>query len=105
MIGRPIITNYSPDKAYKVYDQEEWWSDQWDAMSYGKDFDFNRTFTEQFDELMHAVPHISLINKGCENSYYTNFALYQKNCYLIFGGSWYNEDCLYGRRYGYSKSS
>jgi len=94
--GRPIITNYSPDKAYKVYDQEEWWSDQWDAMSYGKDFDFNRTFTEQFDELMHAVPHISLINKGCENSYYTNFALYQKNCYLIFG-SGNAEDCLYGK--------
>jgi hypothetical protein len=94
--GRVIITNYSPDKPYKVYDQDEWWGDQWEGTNYGRDFDFNRTFTEQFNELMHEVPHISLINTGCENSYYTNFALFAKNCYLIFG-SGNSEDCLYGK--------
>jgi len=27
--GRDIISIYSPDKPYKVYDQEIWWSDIW----------------------------------------------------------------------------
>ncbi|MFA4815444.1 MAG: hypothetical protein WC924_00280 [Candidatus Gracilibacteria bacterium] len=94
--GKPIITNYSPDKPYKVYDQDEWWGDQWDAFSHGRDFDFNRTFTEQFKELVEAVPHVSLINISCENSYYTNFCLFSRNCYLIFGGG-NDEDCLYGK--------
>lgn len=94
--GRTIISNYSPDKPHKVYDQDEWWSDQWDALSYGRDFDFNRTFTEQFKELVEAVPHVSLINKGSENSYYTNFALFVRNCYLIFGAG-NSEDCMYGK--------
>lgn len=94
--GRMIVSNYSPDKPYKVYDQEEWWSDQWDPLQYGRDFDFNRSFNEQFNELVQDVPHVSLTNTGCENSYYTNFALYGKNCYLIFGmGN--SEDCLYGK--------
>jgi hypothetical protein len=46
--GKSIISLYSPDKPYKVYSQDEWWSDKWDAMEYGRAFDDNQPFFEQF---------------------------------------------------------
>jgi hypothetical protein len=36
--GKSIISLYSPDKPYKVYTQEERWSDKRNAMDYAKDF-------------------------------------------------------------------
>ncbi len=92
---KSIISMYSPDKPYKVYSQEVWWSDGWNAFDYGKEFDFSRSFFEQFDELMHVVPQISLITDftNDENSAYTNFAWSNKNCYLIFDSD-FNKDCM-----------
>ncbi|MBI5411719.1 hypothetical protein HZA43_00920 [Candidatus Peregrinibacteria bacterium] len=82
--GKQMISMYSPDKPYKVYDQSEWWGDQWDGLTYGRDFDFNRPFFEQFHELMLEVPRINLINREHENSEYCNFAIKNKNSYLLF---------------------
>ena len=94
--GKMIISNYAPDRPYKVYEQSEWWSDQWDALSYGRDFDFNRSFADQYKELLEAVPHSALTTRNAENSAYSNFALNQKNTYLIFGSGG-AEDCMYGK--------
>lgn len=102
LTGKEIVALYAPDSPYKVYDQDPWWSDDWDPSDYGRNFDFSRTFAEQFKELSLEVPHVSLYNINCENSYYTNYALNQKNCYLIFGAG-DNEDCLYGKYIVYSK--
>lgn len=104
MSGKQIITIYSPDKPYKVYDQDEWWSDKWDAMEYGRDFDFSRNFAEQFRELYEAVPRVSLHTIGNENSYYSCYTLYLKNCYLIFGAG-NDEDCMFGKYLAYTKDS
>ena len=87
---------YAPEKPYKVFDQDEFWSDRWDECSSGRPFDFNRTFTEQFRELGLAVPHQSLFTTNVENSYYTNHTLNMRNCYLLFGGG-DSEDCMFGR--------
>lgn len=96
MTGKPIISIYAPEMPYKVYDQAEWWSDKWDAVSYGRDFDFSQTLTAQLSALYLDVPHASLYNTNVENSYYTNYALNQRNCYLVFGAG-NNEDCMYGK--------
>ncbi|USN57706.1 MAG: hypothetical protein H6767_04930 [Candidatus Peribacteria bacterium] len=32
--GKPIVSIYSPDKPYTVYEQDFWWSDAWDALKY-----------------------------------------------------------------------
>ena len=66
-------------------------------MDYGRDFDFSRTFTEQFRELMREVPHCSILNIDSENSDYTNICAYNKNCYMIVESS-HNEDCLHSYR-------
>lgn len=92
--GKSIISIYSPDKNLKVYSQEVWWSDKWDARDYGRDFDFNRGFFEQFQELRMAVPRMSLLNSNGENSEYCNLTTDNKNSYLVFGGD-FNQDAIY----------
>lgn len=102
--GKDIISIYAPTSPYKVYDQKIWRSDARNALSYGRDFDFKRTFTEQFHELSKDVPHVSLYSLNSENSEYSNYTLEQKNCYLVFGaGSC--EDCCHGKFISYSKNS
>jgi len=91
-----MIANFSSDKPHKVFSREAWWSDSWNAKDYARNFDFTKTFTEQFNELVKAVPHCNLITTNCENCDYTNFFLNSRNSYLIFGGA-NSEDCMYGK--------
>lgn len=89
-----IISIYAPDSAYKVYSPEVWWSDHWDALTFGRDFDFQRGFFEQFSELLKNVPRLSLMCKQSENCDYCHNTLFSKNCYLSTL-SLRCEDCLY----------
>lgn len=96
LTSKEIISMYKPASDCKVYDHHEWWSDKWDPMDYARDFDFNRSFFEQFAELQSSVPRFNLFNKDTENCDYVNYAPHCKNCYLLFG-SWFNEDSYYGQ--------
>ena len=92
-----IISIYSPDKDIPVYDKKVRRSDSRDALSYGRDIDFSKTFTEQFGALLQVVPSLSLyVTPDWEknNCIYVNSAWFNKNCYLIFDSD-RNEDCLY----------
>lgn len=94
--GNQIISIYSSDKPYKVYDYKIWRGDTWSAFDYGVRFDFEKNFFEQFDGLMRQVPLLSIYNVDSENSDYTNFAGYNKNCYLTFW-CFQSDNCLYGK--------
>lgn len=104
--GKKVISNFSADKNYKIYEQEYWWSDKWNVLDYGRDFDFKRSFFEQFDELLHEVPMPCLFTEYSkdENSAFTNFSGYNKNCYLIFHAD-FNEDCYFATGLKNSKNS
>jgi hypothetical protein len=39
-----------------IVDQKYWWSDEWDPLDYGIEFDFSRTFFEQWKELRDTIP-------------------------------------------------
>jgi len=93
--GQDIVSCYSPDKSVTVYRQDFWWSDKWDPMSYGKDFDFSRWFFEQFGELLGVVPLISLWNLQGENAEYNN------NCYKL-NDSYMSFNSDLGEKYYYS---
>ncbi len=73
--GKPLISLYSPDtpggQKTKVVLHEEWWSDSWDGLDHGQDFDFSRPFFEQFEELNRKIPKVNLIQVNNENSPYT----------------------------------
>lgn len=90
-----IISAYSEDKPFKVYQSDYWYSDNWDPLEYGHNFDFSRPFFQQFAEFQLKVPRIALLNVKGINSDYCNVTVGNKNCYLIFGGD-FNEDCMYG---------
>jgi hypothetical protein len=47
------------------------------------DFNFNKTFFEQFGELLKKVPKLSLVNEKNENSPYANYSSNNKNIYLV----------------------
>lgn len=80
--GRPIISAHHPDKPFPVYANDVWWKDDWDAKSYGRDFDFARPFFEQFNELSLSVPRAASIVVNSENCDYTIFTLQCRNCFL-----------------------
>ncbi len=91
-----MITAFHPDLPYKTYKQEVWWSDKWDPKSYGREYDFSRSFFEQYHELMLTVPLPGLQTEYSSmiNSEYCNGASELRNCYLAFKID-YSEDCAY----------
>jgi len=89
-----MISIYHKDSKCVVYCQKCWWSDKWDPIDYGLEYDFNKPFFEQFNELKKKVPRVSLVNTKSVNSEYTNLAADNKNCYLLFESS-NNERCDY----------
>ena len=104
--GKNIISVYSEDKKFKVFDQKEWWSDNWDPLSYGRDFDSSRSLFSQFEELFLEVPKDALIKEYIlqENCDYTNSSGPCKNCYLVFEMA-FCEDVMYSESIFNSKSS
>ena len=93
--GKKIISIYSEDKPYLVYDQDIWWGDSWDALEHGREYDFSRPFFEQFADLQRKVPRMALLQSQNENSKYTNCVSHLKDCYMMFSSD-FNRDCSYG---------
>lgn len=105
LTGATIISNFHPGSPYKVHRQQDWYSDKWDPLEYGRDFDFRRPFFEQFRELSLAVPRPALHKayEFDENADYTNYAGRNKNCYLIFDAE-DNRDCYYDYSVNHTES-
>ncbi len=82
--GKEIICLYSKEKPFKVYDQKEWWGDEWSAITYGRAYNFSKPFFTQFYELQREVPRLSIFNQQCTNADYTNQSYENKDCYLCF---------------------
>ncbi|MCB9806737.1 hypothetical protein H6768_02395 [Candidatus Peribacteria bacterium] len=96
LTGKQIVAQYPTNSEYQVYDKSVWYSDDWDAHSYGVDFDFNRNFFDQFRELMLHVPRMARVQQGnMENSEFCNRASDCKNCYLLYSSNG-SEDSYYG---------
>ena len=102
--GKDIISIYSPDKDLKVYENEIWWSDQWDPLEYGRDVDLTKPIFSQLTALVRDVPVMALFNDQNENSPFVNTTGWAKNCYLCYGAD-YSEDCHYGEAVYYSRNS
>ena len=94
LTGESVVSLYSEDAPFPVYSQKAWWSDKWDPMTYGREFNFSQPFFEQFAEFFKAVPRLSLMNKHCVNSDYCPWSIYYKNSFLCVSGNT-SEDCYY----------
>lgn len=102
---KDVISMYHPDAPYVVYCPSCWWSDNWDPLAYGREYDFSRPFFEQLKELWRAVPllGLSLDVQTTKESPHNNHAGHLKNCYLLFHAN-LNEDCAYGFSLFHGKS-
>lgn len=101
---KEIISIFAPEVDHNVVCQPCWWSDKWDPLDYGVDYDFNRPFFEQFAELWSKIPVPALFTQNCDDSPYTNHTHDSKNSYLVFGGSMV-ENTMYAARLGHVKDS
>ncbi len=99
-----VISMYAPDSPCAVYDRDYWWSDSWNPLEWGREYDFGRPFFEQFRNLFESVPHIALSNQNAVRTEYGNYLDGNKDCYLIFGGGW-NENVRYSNKMMESKDS
>ena len=104
LCSKKIISVYHADAAFPVYCGTCWFSDKWDPLSFGKEFDFSRPFFEQFSELTRLVPRIALNTEVPKNvnSPYVNLAGPMKNSHLVFYAS-NVEDSLYCTNIFFSK--
>ncbi len=78
-----IISFYSEKNPRKVYDNKYYVSDKWDALEFGRDYDFSKLFFEQFHQLALVVPHQALQHD-----------LQSVNCDYVVGGI-SSRDCYY----------
>ncbi len=95
--GVNIITGFAPNSGYTVYEREYWWSDKWDPLDHGQEYNFSKPFFEQFDQLMHRVPHPSVFNSRTVHCNYTQHTGEYKDAYLV-SASWKGENVAYASR-------
>ncbi|MCX6722311.1 MAG: hypothetical protein NTY04_03955 [Candidatus Staskawiczbacteria bacterium] len=95
--GKKIISGFAPDSGLKVYDREVWWSDAWDPMAYGVDYDFSKPFFKQWKELFAKTPHPAVFNTQTTNCDYTQYTGNMKDAYLV-SASWGGENLAYSAR-------
>ena len=102
--GQDIITPFSVNNPYRVYEREIWWSDKWDPLASGLDIDFSKPFFTQWKELLKNAPLPSLFNSRISNSFYCNHCGEIRNSYLTFA-SWGIKNILFSAKVLSSKDS
>lgn len=104
MTGKDIISCFSPTSEIKVYDRDIWWSDQWDPLFYGLEYNFNIPFFKQFASLLKNVPMPAVFNSKVVDTIYGNHSGHQKNGYLVFA-CWEGENLSYASKTMNSRDS
>ena len=105
LCGKEIVSCFLPDIP-QVYCLPCWWSDNWDPLEYGRNYDFSKSFFAQFAKLRTEVPKASLdvTYQTMINSDYCHMAGELKNCYLVTHAN-ENENCFYSSALVKSKDS
>lgn len=101
---KDMVSCFSADAKHPVLCNDCWWSDDFDPLKYGQDFDFSRPFFKQFKELLNNTPVGNLYIDNSENSEYTNLATNNKNCYMVTASD-YDENMAYSNYCSYTKDS
>ncbi len=92
--GEEIFSIFPEESPVKIYEKEYWDSDAWDPMEYGRKYNWERPFFEQFKELFHTVPLFAHSVTNLSSCQYCTNANNLKNCYLV-RASTHSEDSLY----------
>lgn len=93
--AKRCISWFPPQAPVQLLCEHCYQSDSFDALKYGRDFDFSRPFFPQMAELLSAVPrHASnaTMNENCE---YIISAHQNRDCYMTDECD-YSRECYYG---------
>ncbi len=95
--GEQVISVFPKDSGVTVYCRPCWWSDSWDGLEWGINFDNSKNFFSQIKSLLYVTPLLNLFGSYTSliNSEYTNMVSNLKNCYMITHSD-YSENCFYG---------
>ncbi len=99
-----LVSIYHPDTKVTVYDLKYWWSDDWDPLSYGQEYDFSKPFFEQWKELRNRFPLQCVSNSKAVNSDYCNVSEESNDSYMC-SASWKLERAYYANRISEIKDS
>ena len=104
LCSKSLISMYS-DKEAPVYCTECFYGDKWDQFATGADYDFSKTFFDQFSLLLSRAPRFFNYRSGnLINSDFSNYSVDNKNVYLSFS-TVENEDVMYSEVIDKSKNS
>ncbi len=81
---KDIIAMYHEKESFPVYCHDCWYSDRWDPLSYGVDYDFSKPFFLQWKELYNRVPRLNLWQLDMVDSPYSNIGRGARNAYLSY---------------------
>jgi hypothetical protein len=83
--GGQLFSGFPAEADVVTYQNDDWFGDDWDPLSYGQDIDFSVGFLNQFKTLLGQVPLPAKSSAGFMiNSDYCNEAGRLKNAYLCF---------------------
>ncbi|MDR0650599.1 MAG: hypothetical protein LBG59_04270 [Candidatus Peribacteria bacterium] len=82
--GQEILSLYSPDKLYKVYEHKFRDSDGWNVMMYNKEYNAELPFSKHLETLRLDIPRTNFLSVGNENGDYSNYVLNSKNTYMSY---------------------
>jgi hypothetical protein len=80
--GESLITLLPENIRYPIYKSKEWYSDVWDALDYGLDYDPSQLFFTQLKNLQEKVPHPHQTGTNNTDCDYCDDVFNSKNCYL-----------------------
>ena len=89
-----VVSMYGENTKFNIFCNDCWWKDGWGPIDFGINYDFSKSFFDQFLDLSLSVPRVSLFQKVNINSPYTNHSDHNKNCYLCFNNG-FIEDSMY----------
>lgn len=81
---KELISIFNKESKITTYCSTCWWGDKWDAIDYGKEYDFTKSFFQQFYELQKIVPREATGQKNSQNCQYSNGDIRCKDCVLTF---------------------
>jgi len=92
-----FISMYHTNVVFPVYCRECWYSDKWDITKYSKEYDFSKSFFQQFKELSAIVPRVGIWQRNVINCPYSNMCAESKNVYLSISVILGSENVFYSR--------
>jgi hypothetical protein len=102
--GKEIFSGFSPKAEVVTYESNFWFSSDWDPLNNSFNYDFSKSFFNQFKYLMSIAPVPSRSTYNLLNSDYCNEISEAKNSYLCFNCD-YIENSAYIRKMTHVKES